>query len=848
MHPVLLLNRALAASLAWAALALCSLPGTDLRAQSMGQVQSGFMPPATWTAPGLLPTPPAVPAAKCERVHPTTPPIPVQSGRGLPPGPESFADAGPRPLAPNVFVNTALSATATASSTSLVGEPACAQQQDAVLMTGNWYASISGDHGKSWGYVNPYTKFPAVDGGFCCDQYTVHVPQRNFTAWYLQYMESAATGWGSFRLAVANSTANLKNAAFYYWTFNPSAVGYGTGHWFDFPHVAISNNWLYVTSNIFTLSPYVYKGTTCIKMPLLELSTGAGFTYHFYNQSLGTWRLTHGATDRMFWGQHTTTVSMRIYQWIEATNQVMFFDRPVGAWYTGTMSSIGPDGRDWLGRDDHRIKGGFDTGSRVGFMWNSNAGLGFPQPFVRIETFDRATLLNTGGSSVWNGTYAWAFPSCAVAANGDIGGTISAGGGGAAGQHPSSYCWLFDAISPTFAPLDNVFVIGGTNGPGSNVWGDYFSTERHPVSTYTFVGTSMAVRNGTGNANQTPNFTWFGRAANKWADVPLQVTSTPVTGVPITVDQTDLGGLKNGTTNFTRTFAARQGYTLTAPASHVSGATTYLFRDWVLNGTPQAAGQVKLAVADIGGTAHSAQARFDARRNLSVTSLNPASGVAITVSLADLNNLQNGTTAFSRQYRNGTSVTLTAPAAIGANPLRYWRVNGVPGTVGLTTANLPMTADTTAEAIYFQHTSGTFTTLGAGCRGTNGRVPVHTAIAKGGEPNIGVAVNFELSQARAFTPAAFYFGGSKSVWGAFKLPLDLTFIGMAPCFLYQSIDNTVGVTTDGSGAFSLPVTIPNNPALIGGHVYTTFAIVDIGATKLGIVHSNALDTLVGGNQ
>ena len=54
------------------------------------------------------------------------------------------------------------------------------------------------------------------------------------------------------------------------------------------------------------------------------------------------------------------------------------------------------------------------------------------------------------------------------------------------------------------------------------------------------------------------------------------VTSTPLSGVGITVDQTDRNFAKDGTTPFTRSYAPRQGYTFTAPLSFVSGATTYL--------------------------------------------------------------------------------------------------------------------------------------------------------------------------------------------------------------------------------------------------------------------------------
>lgn len=60
----------------------------------------------------------------------------------------------------------------------------------------------------------------------------------------------------------------------------------------------------------------------------------------------------------------------------------------------------------------------------------------------------------------------------------------------------------------------------------------------------------------------------------------------------------------------------------------------------------------------------------------SITSVNPASGVPITVSPPDLNNASSGSTAFTRSYANGTSLTLTAPATVGANTFTKWQQDG----------------------------------------------------------------------------------------------------------------------------------------------------------------------------
>jgi len=82
---------------------------------------------------------------------------------------------------------------------------------------------------------------------------------------------------------------------------------------------------------------------------------------------------------------------------------------------------------------------------------------------------------------------------------------------------------------------------------------------------------------------------------------------------------------------------------------------------------------------------------------LTVNSSNPASGLAITVSPADNNGAGNGTTAFTRTYNSGASVTLTAPATSGSNTFSSWTGCTSASTVTCTVA---MSANTTVTANY----------------------------------------------------------------------------------------------------------------------------------------------------
>jgi hypothetical protein len=84
---------------------------------------------------------------------------------------------------------------------------------------------------------------------------------------------------------------------------------------------------------------------------------------------------------------------------------------------------------------------------------------------------------------------------------------------------------------------------------------------------------------------------------------------------------------------------------------------------------------------------------------LTVASVNPSSGVAITVSPLDKNGAGNGTTQFTRLYANRTVVTLTAPATSSGGNFSKWQKGGVDYTATATTT-VTMSANTTMTAVY----------------------------------------------------------------------------------------------------------------------------------------------------
>jgi hypothetical protein len=82
---------------------------------------------------------------------------------------------------------------------------------------------------------------------------------------------------------------------------------------------------------------------------------------------------------------------------------------------------------------------------------------------------------------------------------------------------------------------------------------------------------------------------------------------------------------------------------------------------------------------------------------LTINSVNPATGVAMTVSPADNNGATNGNATFTRTFNAGTAVTITAPTAAGNNTFASWA--GCTTTATLA-CHVTMSANSTVTATF----------------------------------------------------------------------------------------------------------------------------------------------------
>ena len=740
----------------------------------------------------------------------------------------------------------------TGTSTSQVGEPSIAQVRDTCLQTGNWYAARSIDSGATWTYISPSTTFAASDGGFCCDQRAIYIPSADITVWLLQYSYSSTTQKAGQRIAIANGRADLQadtNGSWHSYYFTPQNFGRGAGEWMDFPDIAYSNGYLYVASNMFNAASF-FTDAVVWRMPLSELAAGGSVSFNYSRSATGlsggfSYRLTQNAGATMYFASHLTSTSVRAYRWVDGSGTINWTDVTVPAWTDTGFVATAPNGINWGGRSDGRITGAYYKSGEYGFLWGCAPRSGRAQVYVRAIRIATATNTLIAAEDTYSSTYQFLYPAVAVNSSGELGCCVAMANQGT-GLHPTTGYFMVDACEPSFAGQSLAWFAGNSSPTSSSRWGDYFSVQRHSHYPSTFVATGMTCRNGGTNADSEPHFVWFCREADLPAPVSVAVSSTPVTGIPITVNVTDRSNLKNGNTNFTRTYNPRQGYVMTAPATFVSGATTYQFDRWVLNSAGQAIDDRVLTVDDIGGVDDTAEARYLAQRTLAVRSSNPTTGIAITVSARDLNGNQNGTTAFDRVYKHGVTVTVTAPAANGVHPFKQWIQGRIAHPIGQVALNVAMDSNETVTAVYYTHVAGTYTAFCSGCPGTASRIPSHTGT---GTPEIGNILGWRITNAAANAGGTLYLGASRTLYNGFPLPLNLGFLGMGPsCLLCVSVDVSLAFSTNASGVAQVSTVVPTSTALINSHLYTQGAVVDFGAgTSIPIVHSNALDTRIGGN-
>jgi hypothetical protein len=210
---------------------------------------------------------------------------------------------------------------------------------------------------------------------------------------------------------------------------------------------------------------------------------------------------------------------------------------------------------------------------------------------------------------------------------------------------------------------------------------------------------------------------------------------------------------------------------------------------------------------------------------LSVASTNPASGVSIATSPADVNGLSSGSSPFGASYVAGSVVTLTAPATTGGNNFNSWtgctQNAGQSCTITMS-ANATVTANYATPAILFNLIVAT--TNPASGAGITASPADANGVASGSSP-------LTLS----YLP-----GASVTVTAAAAAGAN-TFSGWTGCSQTsgQSCTLTMSGKTTVTAAYATPVNVSISPPATGAVIGTSvqFSATVTGTSNTGVTWS-----------
>lgn len=400
-------------------------------------------------------------------------------------------------MALTIVKNLGLDDTATSTTTSSICEPTAAANNRQLMVTGNWFASTSKDAGATWTYVDPFTRFPASAGGFCCDQVVIYDPGHKIWIWLLQYGSTSA-GNNLFRLAVCREATF---GQWYYWDFTPTNLNAAwTTMWFDYPDMAVTNNNLFVTFNSFIGN--AWQRSFVFRFPLATLAAGTSLGYRWWSTTRnGSIRLCRGAGSVMYMGSHNSTSQVRVFSWADNSTNINQNDVNVGGWTGGAYSAPGPGGLNWLGRADSRITGAWVGAGVIGFMWSANRDTNHPLPYIRVACINEGTKALMSEPDIWSKKSAWAYPAAAPNSAGVVGISAFYGGGSI---HPGHVVGVKTANG-----WETQLTKTSTDGPSNGSWGDYLSCLAHPNQGSNWIASGYTLQGGSARKNVEPRYVQF---------------------------------------------------------------------------------------------------------------------------------------------------------------------------------------------------------------------------------------------------------------------------------------------------------------------------------------------------
>lgn len=326
---------------------------------------------------------------------------------------QSLASAGPQADG-SIAVFRASVIDPPAGFASSIGEPAAAQNGRFVFQTWNWFAARSANGGAGFALIDPETYGPAMPD-FCCDQDVIYDKGKDRFHWLRMGIGNVGTGGNNENRILINVSPDAFATNSCFADIRPQALFGLNNAFMDYPRLALSNNYIYMSLNIFSFaggSIGGYQTHILARFDLNNLGGCTSLTGNFWNFPQG-WSptLVENARQIMYMGDHIITSSglnntFRMYWIFDDNTTLNFVDRTITPWLftSGNASCPVPGGANPCARADHRIIGAVaqqnsplpgnlgSSGDKIDFFWNVAQGNGFPLPYVENASFHGGTI------------------------------------------------------------------------------------------------------------------------------------------------------------------------------------------------------------------------------------------------------------------------------------------------------------------------------------------------------------------------------------------------------------------------------------------------------------------------
>lgn len=389
------------------------------------------------------------------------------------------------------------------SFSSTLGETAAANDSREVLYAGNTYLSRSTNSGQTWARLL-YPAGPAEAPTACCDGDIVHHAPTDTTFNIMLYVNSALTN-GNVRIFVRRGSNNPVDCSY---TID---VGGSTNVLPDYPHLAVSNNFLYLsTNNIQNGSSWIGSQMRRYNISQMANCQTTNVNTFTYTGSVGQRVFTpvEGATTVMLFGTLDTPTRFRIFRWPESTTTVTQTTRTVNASAFNNPDCRGGTGNfDFIERSTSTSIAGFRmrgaiAGNNVQWLWHSSAIGSQTQAHLRGLVVNTGTLATVAQPVVFNNSFCIGYPALGGNADGEFALSVAAGGrNGGGGTAAQGYVSVDDSSTTGifFGVLS--LTAQGTHNRSDGRFGDYFTVRNSDRCAKTWVGTNYSLLNGNTSAS-----------------------------------------------------------------------------------------------------------------------------------------------------------------------------------------------------------------------------------------------------------------------------------------------------------------------------------------------------------